>query len=388
MCPESVQHQEIKNIMEEKFRNWYGASINEYYDSGHELDVYAITPNNVKIYLEVIWNPSLSHVRSDMLILERSEAEVKIVVANPEIIQDSSLVREYNKSVMSLRKKGVKIWGVMLNGVRILENPGYVDIEVKQIIDSLLVEMQDFQEYNYEVDVFDIIEHDGVEERTYDAPLIEILIGSISQPSNWLSTSQLNSWIISSIDGARQVIPRRHYFECQSYGENTFIRVYSNGIFHKITPFHYDSQRDTYYIDDVFYTIVLFLITSIRILNLSGINTAQYIELFLRNTAGVKMMYSRRDFIWEYFFSKDEKSSRFTYTFIPSPDWSSLTSLLLTIYKDICQEIGSVITDDIILWRVKEIMKTVRRDIIQENHSQFRLQIPGVNYEDFKFPEK
>jgi hypothetical protein len=375
--------------MEEKLRTWYGASINEYYDSGHELDVFAITNSGVKIYLEVIWHPSLSHVKSDLLILERSESDVKIVIANPEIIQSSSLVKEYNKSVMSLRKRGVKIWGVMLNGVRVLDDPIYVDIEIKQVIDSLLAELESFQEYNYEVDLYEILERDGIRERINKAPLVEILIGSTSQPSYWLQPSQLNLWIVSSIYRVRSVTPRRMYFECQSYGENIFTRVHTNGVFHHITPFEYDTKLNTYYIDYVFMQIIFFIVTSIRVLNIHGVTTEQFLELFFRNVAGVKMMYdpALRQRHWEYYFSDNEDELRFSYSFVPSSDWSTMTPLLLTIYTDICREVGSTITDEVILWRVKEIMKAIGYHAIQGTHSQFDTRIPGVGYPDFNFPK-
>lgn len=139
MSPESTEHYNLKKIFEDKLRSWYGASIDEYYDRGHILDVYAITSSGLKIYVEIVW----SNFKNDMLILERSEADIKVVIANPSILKNKNLVKDFNKTVMSQRGRGVKIWGVMINGERILSEPTCIDSEIRQIFDALISEISD-----------------------------------------------------------------------------------------------------------------------------------------------------------------------------------------------------------------------------------------------------
>lgn len=58
---ESYEHKRIKTLISEKLREWTGATLQEYQSSGHELDVFAVTPDGISIYVEVIWTNSLQN---------------------------------------------------------------------------------------------------------------------------------------------------------------------------------------------------------------------------------------------------------------------------------------------------------------------------------------
>ena len=64
--------------------------------------------------------------------------------------KNENLLREFNKTVISQKRKGVKIWGVMINGERILSESTYIDSEIKQIFDALITETTDDGQYIYE----------------------------------------------------------------------------------------------------------------------------------------------------------------------------------------------------------------------------------------------
>jgi len=140
--PESEAHVKIKKIIYGKFNEWYGASIREFYDEGHKLDVYAVTSEGYSIYAEVIWDPSKSHFKDDLLSIERSDADIIITIVNPEILENAARVREFEKTLVSKRKAGTKM-SPMLNGHKILDNPGSVNHEIKQIVDVLLSEKRE-----------------------------------------------------------------------------------------------------------------------------------------------------------------------------------------------------------------------------------------------------
>jgi hypothetical protein len=114
--PESSSHAALKRLMMTKLKQWYGASIDEYPSSGHELDVVGVTISGVSIYIEVIWSPSRTQVLNDMNMLQESDANVKLVIVNPEILANTQSVRDYAKVVIAQRKQGRAIWGDMLNG--------------------------------------------------------------------------------------------------------------------------------------------------------------------------------------------------------------------------------------------------------------------------------
>jgi hypothetical protein len=136
--PESEQHRSVKEILEQKLHEWFGASISEYPSSGHELDVFAVTANGISIYVEVIWNHSLSHFRLDMNMLQQSDADVKVVVGSPKVVADGKMMREFAKVVISQRKTGKQIQGEIINGLRVLEDSNYVEYDLRRLFDALI----------------------------------------------------------------------------------------------------------------------------------------------------------------------------------------------------------------------------------------------------------
>lgn len=125
----------------------------------HILDNYAITSDGITIYVEVIYDSSRSHFRDDLLIIERSKADLIFTIVNPDILENEDRIREYQKTQASKRKSGTKM-SSMINGDRILTDTNYVNFEFKQRVDTYLMEKRSnpfdyinkFDELKYELE--------------------------------------------------------------------------------------------------------------------------------------------------------------------------------------------------------------------------------------------
>ena len=136
---ESEEHRKIKELVSSKIDEWFGLSIPEYPSSGHELDVYGVTPRGIPIYVEIIWSPS-SFQRDMSMIQQQSDARIKVVIASPEVLSKDPLNREFKKVVVAQRKLGIIFHWEMLNGKRILDDKDYVENILKSIFSELLEE--------------------------------------------------------------------------------------------------------------------------------------------------------------------------------------------------------------------------------------------------------
>lgn len=140
--PESPEHVRIKDLISEKLKAWFGCSIKEYPSSGHELDVFAVTTNGISIYVEIIWSASQVHFLKDLSSVEQSDANVKIVVANPEILGNEEYVRQFDKAVANQRRQGFKIYGDMVDGSIIIGQDSYLNKSFRKIVKSLILEIE------------------------------------------------------------------------------------------------------------------------------------------------------------------------------------------------------------------------------------------------------
>jgi len=139
---ESSEHRKIKEIISSKLKEWTGASLQEYYSSGHELDVVAVTPEGISIYVEIIWTATLTNFLKDMNMIQQSDAKIKLVVANPKIISSDEYQREFSKVAVSERRKGFMMYGELINGVRLVEDSDYLDETFKKIVLELIEKQQ------------------------------------------------------------------------------------------------------------------------------------------------------------------------------------------------------------------------------------------------------
>jgi hypothetical protein len=125
-------------------KQWVGATLQEYQSSGHELDVLAMTPDGISIHVEVIWFASLQNFYRDMFMIQNSDANIKVVVANPRLLADEKCQRIFEKAVIAQRKLGVAMHGELVDGERVLSDKAFVESELKAIILKLIEHVQKY----------------------------------------------------------------------------------------------------------------------------------------------------------------------------------------------------------------------------------------------------
>ena len=139
---ESLQHRKIKETVCEKLKEWTGATLQEYQSSGHELDVFAVTPTGISIYVEIVWSSSRSNFFRDMTMIQSSDADVKLVVVSPKILNNDKYQREFKKVAISQRRLNFAMYGDFIDGERMLNEPDYIETEIKGIVLGLLKHVQ------------------------------------------------------------------------------------------------------------------------------------------------------------------------------------------------------------------------------------------------------
>ena len=122
-----------------KLRGIYGTGLSEYPDSGQINDVYVISPNQIEIFVENVWTSTKSNFQRDLNILHRSKADVKILIVNPKILEDVSLLREFEKTKMSEIRRGVAI-SDMIDGSLVLSPPQTANNKFVEIVQGLVEE--------------------------------------------------------------------------------------------------------------------------------------------------------------------------------------------------------------------------------------------------------
>lgn len=122
--------------MKKKLDEWLRVGIEEYENYGHRVDVYGVTEDGITIQVEVIW--SFAAVKSDVIILYEAEADVKIIVVNPKIIDNDVLVRPLKKFIITTQSKKRAIVSELIDGNRVLNDPAFVEDELKKTIIGLV----------------------------------------------------------------------------------------------------------------------------------------------------------------------------------------------------------------------------------------------------------
>ena len=120
----------------------FGAGLTEYPNSGHINDVYVVTNDGVKIFVENVWTATRTHFEKDLNILHRSDANVKLLIVNPDILGNEELTRSYEKTKMSEREKGIAI-SDMIDGSRILSDPDFVNNNFRKTVQKLVTEIRE-----------------------------------------------------------------------------------------------------------------------------------------------------------------------------------------------------------------------------------------------------
>lgn len=111
--PESDEHKQIKETLRDFFSSHYGVAIKEYPESGFQADVFAVLIPSTRLIVEIIWTPSKSQFQEDLHRVRSFDAEIKVVVAHPKILQNPSWVRLFKKIKAEEITKGCSIIGML-----------------------------------------------------------------------------------------------------------------------------------------------------------------------------------------------------------------------------------------------------------------------------------
>ena len=120
----------------------FGAGLTEYPNSGHINDVYVVTIDGVKIFVENVWTSTRTHFEKDLNILHRSDANVKLLIVNPDILGNEKLTRSYEKTKLSERAKGTAI-SDMIDGSRIMYDPDFVNNDFRKTVQELVTKIRE-----------------------------------------------------------------------------------------------------------------------------------------------------------------------------------------------------------------------------------------------------
>ena len=127
--PETLEHVKLKEILNEFLSSRLeGITLKEYPNMGHEADVFSVTYKGVSVIVEIIWTPTWSHFLKDLDIIQCSSSLIKVLIANPEILNDSKgeKRRHFDKIRIAEIRKGYLI-SELFDGRKMLDNKDYLE---------------------------------------------------------------------------------------------------------------------------------------------------------------------------------------------------------------------------------------------------------------------
>ena len=139
MTNETAQHRQLKEIVLSSLKEFCGAGLAEYPHCGNVNDVYAVTSDNIRIFVENVWTSTENHFYHDLVALQRSDADVKILIVNPRILGNDTMKREFVKTKFREIERGVVIPD-MIDGYLILENSQFVNEGLRGIVEKSVEE--------------------------------------------------------------------------------------------------------------------------------------------------------------------------------------------------------------------------------------------------------
>ena len=190
MKNETEQHRSLKILLNNKLEEWFGGSLSEYYDDGHELDVFAVSIKGITIMIEIIWTPSPANFYRDMMIFYDSDANIKILIVNQEILTKDDLVRKFKKTRLKEMQRGF-IVSNMINGNLLLENENYLNNDFKSQITSLLTDAEVLQELP-----IDELKEQGLSEHH-----ISYIISKCIKYAKKYKNQEIEKWLINELYG-------------------------------------------------------------------------------------------------------------------------------------------------------------------------------------------
>jgi len=387
--PESQEHKEIKEKIIGKLREWYGSGVTEYHDSGHRLDSFAVTLSGLSLYVETVWSSSRANFYRDMVIIGRSESDIKIIVVNPKILKNPEFVSFFDNEVISQRKKGVKLYGEMIDGQKIRTDEKYLDENFKQIIEKLLTEADSLPvdddyvtrinairgEYNLQLDDASI-------------PSLEMIVIAKNNPTFWLEVNDENKTYLSIapyLKGGYSIQPSLDFYEgVWRYGIQ--FMIHTDGTFHIVMPLFFH-EKGYFLYNLMMRQILRFLIYVIRIMKLKKIKNDHVFRMYLKNAHKYPIAFDefnlRRS---NYKFTSRKKEIEMSFEFNPSNKWSELKIMFIDIFRHVLTASGNTYPkDSFINSSLKFVITHI--DDVRTQYNLGKLSVDRINIDDFEFPE-
>lgn len=223
MASETKEHQKLKELMSRKLEEWFGVTITEYSSTGHELDVFSISPKGLKLMVEIIWTPTASNFFRDLTILYQSDAQIKVLFVNDAILSKKELVREFQKARISETRKGCVV-PAMINGTKILNDPKYLETDVHKLFNDLISESQ----LSVEVEIEEL----GNELLSSNTNLSPIIVKSIELSKKFDDNNENILWLKNELHGYEDFmrIQKKEFSEPSDFPNNPDYRKISGTI--------------------------------------------------------------------------------------------------------------------------------------------------------------
>ncbi len=161
--PETGEHKTLKQLLVAKLKEWFGASMPEYFSVGHELDVFAVTPDGISIYVEIVWSSSKTHFLQDINMIQQSDADVKVMIGSTEVINNDAFKREFDKVVITQLRSGKTIYSEILDGNKILDDVRHTNSNLKKIFKRLVNEAKAKKSSDEKESIKNIVDSEGID---------------------------------------------------------------------------------------------------------------------------------------------------------------------------------------------------------------------------------
>lgn len=228
-----------------------------------------------------------------------------------------------------------------------------------------------------------MIASEGLELKKANNPLVEMVIGSTNENREWLPANNQNLFLVSRFPDFVEMVVRRSFFESRP-NENVFFKVHTNGYFHIITLLYLDEKdSELMYYDTIFRQVVKPFLFAIRLMKFHQVASQQSFLILLKNVGGKIVCFDTwAGRLYKHSFTDSVPEIQFLFSFNPKDDWSKITDVLLSFYRELCTETGCLdITDLIIKKRVREVlfnMTELRTRYLGDN-----VQLPTVDIASF-----
>lgn len=259
---------------------------------------------------------------------------------------------------------------------------------LRKVISALLGKLNKSKKSFFESEAKRMIASEGLELKTTNNPLVELVIGSTNDNKEWLTANSQNQFLVSRFPAYTEIEVMRSFFESKPSNE-AFLKVQTNGLFHVILPLNSDNEdngkeKDFFYFDSIFYQTMKPFLFCVRLMKFHKIESEQSIIILLKNVGGKSICFDTwAGRLYNYTFTKSLPEIQFLFSFRPDEEWKKITEkVLLRFFRELCTETGCLeITDLIIKKRVAQIIRDMGE--LRTRYLGDNIELPIVDISTF-----